>query len=87
MILSQMQLAYLYYIELSLTVLKNCSLCVSLNLFEAPERGKTTSIAKATKIDKKSTVDILGMSRFAASGLRFPKVTANFKSYLRKYLD
>ena len=52
MILSQMQLAYLYYIELSLTVLKNCSLCVSLNLFEAPERGKTTSIAKATKIDQ-----------------------------------
>ena len=31
-------------------------------------------------------MDILGISRFAALDLRSPKVTANLKSYLQKYL-
>ena len=31
-------------------------------------------------------MDILGISRFVALDLRSPKVTANLKSYLQKYL-
>ena len=31
-------------------------------------------------------MDILGISRFATLDLRSPKVTANLKSYLQKYL-
>ena len=42
MVLSQLQLAYLYYLELSLAVLKNYSLCESLiKSFETPKSGET----------------------------------------------
>ena len=86
-VLSQLHLAHLYYLELSLTVLQNYQLCESrIKFFETPKNEKKTTKnnnKSTTTIDiyvaKKYIRDILGISSFAAPGLQSTNVTANLK--------
>ena len=92
MVLSQLQLAYLYYLELSLTVLQNYRLESLIKSFEAPS-GKTT-IKKYIYIYKSLRNHhryicwyIIG---WVYQDSRLPRplasnVTANLKCYLQKY--
>ena len=85
-VLSQLHLAHLYYLELSLTVLQNYQLCESrIKSFETPknEKNNKNNNKSTTTIDiyvaKKNITDILGISSFAAPGLQSTKVTVNLK--------
>ena len=87
-VLSQLHLAHLYYLELSLTVLQNYQLCESrITSFETPKNEKKNpnknNNKSTTTIDiyvaKKNITDILGISSFAAPGLQSTKVTVNLK--------
>ena len=87
MILSQLQLAYLYYLELSLTVLQNY-FCESLikSYSEVPKSGKTTTTKQINKSLKEHHRYISWLYHWVSKihGPRLPqslKVTANLKSY------
>ena len=78
MVLSQLQLAYFYYLKLSLILIKlqNYRICESqFNFFQAHKKGKATTkiTTTTTKIDKEvikkaSLIYLLGILRFQAPG-------------------
>ena len=92
MVLSQPQLAYLYYLELSLTVPKYYSLSESLiKSFETQKSEKTITTKEINKsIKKTSWIYLLGISLVGYIKIHDPRpllppnVTANLKSYLQK---
>ena len=91
MVVSRLQLAYLYYLEISPTVLQNYRITAFVNLaklqnyslcespiysFKVPKSEKTT----ATKQINKSLWVSYWLDKFqSARPLRPPKVTANLK--------